>query len=104
MRRKFLAVIAATSLLCLLPRSSGAQPPKEDSAVPALPADIPSTADRYSVSIMGNLAGQQVVWTTPDGTVHMFFQFNDRGRGPKTTSILLLDAKGIPIAETVTGN
>jgi hypothetical protein len=45
-----------------------------------------------------------LVWTAPDGTVHMFFQFNDRGRGPKTTSVLTLDAKGIPIAETVSGN
>jgi hypothetical protein len=53
---------------------------------------------------MGNLAGQQAVWTAPDGTVHMFHQFNDRGRGPKTTSILTLDASGVPVAETVNGN
>ena len=54
--------------------------------------------------LMGNLAGQQAVWTASDGTLHMFFQFNDRGRGPKTTSIFKLDANGIPIAETITGN
>src|SRR5882762_6031620 len=76
----------------------------EASAVPALPADVPSNAERYSVTIMGNLAGQQAVWNASDGTVHMFFQFNDRGRGPKTTSILTLDAHGIPVAETVNGN
>ena len=76
----------------------------EASAVPALPADIPASAERYSMLIMGNLAGQQAVWTAPDGTLHLFFQFNDRGRGPKTTSILKLDSAGIPLSETVTGN
>ena len=84
--------------------SALAQQSKEASAVPALPADVPANAERYSVTIMGNLAGQQAVWTSPDGAVHMFFQFNDRGRGPKTTSILTLDARGIPMAETVNGN
>ncbi len=50
------------------------------------------------------MAGQQAVWTASDGTLHIFFQFNDRGRGPQTTSILKLDASGIPVSETVTGN
>lgn len=54
--------------------------------------------------LMGNLAGQQAVWTAPDGGVHMFYQFNDRGRGPKTTTIVTLDANGIPASETVEGN
>ncbi|MFZ1916194.1 MAG: amidohydrolase family protein [Terriglobales bacterium] len=74
------------------------------SAVPALPADIPASAERYSLLIMGNLAGQQAVWTAPDGSLHLFFQFNDRGRGPKTTSILKLDSAGIPLSETIQGN
>jgi len=30
-------------------------------------------------------ARQDVVWTTPSGDVVEFFQFNDRGRGPKTS-------------------
>jgi imidazolonepropionase-like amidohydrolase len=74
------------------------------SAVPALPADIPASADKYSLLIMGNPAGQQAMWTASDGALHIFFQFNDRGRGPKTTSILKFDSKGIPISETITGN
>jgi imidazolonepropionase-like amidohydrolase len=105
MRRISAVVSASVSLLCLLTLAPlWAQQPREASAVPVLPADVPATADRYSVSIMGNLAGQQAVWTAPDGTVHMFYQFNDRGRGPKTTSILKLDTGGIPVAETITGN
>src|SRR5271157_4106470 len=80
------------------------QPPASTSAVPALPADIPPTAERYSFLMMGNLAGQQAVWTATDGTLHIFFQFNDRGRGPKTTSILKLGPDGIPVSESITGN
>src|ERR1700686_1744851 len=83
------------------------QPAKQapqQSAVPALPADIPSTAERYSFLMTGNPAGQQAVWAASDGTAHIFFQFNDRGRGPKTTSVLKLDANGLPISEVITGN
>jgi hypothetical protein len=73
------------------------------SAAPPLPADIPSTAERYSFLMMGNLAGHQAVWTASDG-LHIFFQFNDRGRGPKTTTLLKLGPDGIPVSEAITGN
>jgi imidazolonepropionase-like amidohydrolase len=76
----------------------------QTSAVPTLPADVPSTADRYSFLLMGNLAGQEADWTAGDGTLHIFFQFNDRGRGPKTTSIIKLDARGSQLSEIITGN
>jgi len=102
----FRVAVAGVTLVLVFwscPRS-WAQTPKEASAVPALPADTPATAERYSFTMLGNLAGQQAVWSTADGTVHMFYQFNDRGRGPKTTSVLTLDAHGVPVAETVSGN
>jgi imidazolonepropionase-like amidohydrolase len=95
-------------IISILPTLLGAvlwsQQTPPQSAVPALPTDIPSTADRYSFIMMGNLAGQQAVWTASDGMLHVFFQFNDRGRGPKTTSILKLDPSGIPLSEVITGN
>jgi imidazolonepropionase-like amidohydrolase len=95
--------VAVVSLL--LTMSCWAQKTEEtQSAVPLLPADIPGTADRYSVLIMGNLAGQQAVWTAPDRRLHIFYQYNDRGRGPKTTSILKIDERRVPVAETVDGN
>jgi len=76
--------VSLIPILLLLVSSLTARQSRESaSAVPVLPTDIPATADRYSVSIMGNLAGQQVVWIAPDGTVHIFFQFNDRGRARK---------------------
>ena len=99
--------ILLTSLLSSLLWSQQPQPATpaaEQSAVPALPADIPSTAERYSFLMMGNLAGQEAVWTASDGTLHIFFQFNDRGRGPKTTSILKVGPNGIPVSEVITGN
>ena len=91
-------------VLFLIPSLIAQQPRNTTNAVPALPAEIPTAADHYSVRIMGNPAGQQAVWTGPDGTLHMFYQFNDRGRGPKTTSILTLNVSGVPVAETVNGN
>ncbi len=101
--RNVFAVIFSTLLtVTLWSQQPVAQAPQ--SAVPALPADIPANAERYSMLLMGNLGGQQAVWTAADGTLHMFFQFNDRGRGPKTTSVIKLDASGIPVSETITGN
>jgi imidazolonepropionase-like amidohydrolase len=96
-------VCLTSLLLTLLLSLSLAQAPPQ-SAAPTLPADIPATAERYSMLLMGTVAGQQAVWTASDGTLHIFFQFNDRGRGPKTTSILKLDANGIPVSEAITGN
>src|SRR5580700_90689 len=98
----FSVLSASTALWSQTQQSAPAQPAA--SAVPALPAEIPATAERYSMLMMGNMAGQQAVWTASDGTLHMFFQFNDRGRGPKTTSVIKLDANGIPVSETITGN
>ena len=95
-------VSAATVLWSQTAETPSTQPAA--SAVPALPADVPATAERFKFLMMGNEAGQQAVWTASDGTLHVFFQFNDRGRGPKTTSILKLDSNGVPISETVTGN
>jgi len=89
----------------LLAMTCWAQKPTETpSAVPPLPPEIPAMARHYSVSIMGILVGQQAVWTAPDGCLHIFYQYNDRGRGPKTTSVLELDANGMPVAESVSGN
>ena len=71
--------------------------------VPELPKDIPPGAARASVLVMGLLAGQQAVWTGPDGKIRAFYQFNDRGRGPRTYSTRTLQ-DGIPVAEEVSGN
>src|ERR1700679_758353 len=73
-------------LLLLMAGALTAMP--QQSAMPALPSDIPSTARHYVVLLVGGPAGKQASWTTSDGALHIFFQYNDRGRGPATTSIL----------------
>src|SRR5689334_3620629 len=59
---------------------------------------------RKYVMVMGaNHAGTQV--TTVDGATRMVdFEFNDRGRGPKTHTVVTLDEHGVPINEATTGN
>ncbi len=70
--------------------------------VPELPKDVPASATKYTVTIMGLPAGQQAVWSE-GGRLRTFFQYNDRGRGPKTSSSLSL-RDGVPDAETIEGN
>ena len=74
------------------------------SAAPPLPANIPADAERWSVLSMGNLAGQQASWKTPEGKLYAFFQFNDRGRGPKIMTVATVDANGFPSQEVIDGN
>ncbi|HEX3987759.1 MAG TPA: amidohydrolase family protein [Acidobacteriaceae bacterium] len=91
---------AALALIFASLTAAASQP----GTTPDLPPGIPSTARQYVVFLVGSVAGRQASWTTPDGALHIFFQYSDRGRGPATTSVLRLDASGVPIAESVTGN
>ena len=70
--------------------------------VPELPKEIPATAAMYTVTMMGLPAGQHAIWTE-GGKLRAFFQYNDRGRGPKTDSTFVLQ-DGLPISEQVVGN
>ncbi|HEY4962168.1 MAG TPA: amidohydrolase family protein [Terriglobales bacterium] len=62
---------------------------------PVLPPDIPNDATVWTFLTDKSPSGQDVVWTTPDGAIHEFFQFNDRGRGPKTYTTYRVDRHGI---------
>ncbi|HEY5678167.1 MAG TPA: hypothetical protein VIR81_15340, partial [Myxococcales bacterium] len=70
--------------------------------LPELPKDIPAGATAYTVLTMGAAAGQMAVWKEGD-RLRAFFQFNDRGRGPKTYSTLTLE-DGLPVREEIEGN
>jgi imidazolonepropionase-like amidohydrolase len=70
--------------------------------VPELPKDVPRNATSYTVLMMGLPAGQLAVWTEAD-RLRAFYQFNDRGRGPKTYSTVVLK-DGLPVREEVEGN
>jgi cytosine/adenosine deaminase-related metal-dependent hydrolase len=73
------------------------------SNVPAVPDDVPRSATFYDVLLLEKQAGQMAAWTTTDGKLHVFFQFNDRGRGPKTYSTYTMQG-GLPVAVEVEGN
>jgi imidazolonepropionase-like amidohydrolase len=73
------------------------------SPLPALPPDIPKEATVWLLLIDKTPGGQDAMWTAPDGMVHEFFQFNDRGRGPKTYSTYRLDDRGIVTLEETHG-
>ena len=49
---------------------------------------------RYSVLIMEKPAGVQTSRLTADGVHELGFEFNDRGRGPRLSSRIRLDASG----------
>jgi hypothetical protein len=67
------------------------------------PAPVQSSARRYTVLMSTNTAGTQVVTTNGD-EIAVDFEYNDRGRGPKTHTVLRLDERGVPASMTTTGN
>jgi imidazolonepropionase-like amidohydrolase len=75
----------------------------DTSPLPELPSDVPKDADiRISLSDK-TPAGQDAVWKDADGVVHEFFQFNDRGRGPKIYTTYRLNSAGMVLAEESKG-
>ncbi|HEY1271802.1 MAG TPA: hypothetical protein VGF08_07445, partial [Terriglobales bacterium] len=76
---------------------------QQESPLPALPADIPKDAVLRMLLVDKTPSGQDAVWRTPDGVIHEFFQFNDRGRGPKIYSTYHLDRDGLITSEESKG-
>lgn len=68
------------------------------------PANSPAAENvRYTVILAGNKAGFASSSRNPDGSLHFYYEFNDRGRGPKVTEHVVLDANGIPMQIENTG-
>jgi Amidohydrolase family len=59
---------------------------------------------RYSVLMLGKPAGSQTSVVKPDGAREYAFEFSDRGRGPKLTTRIRLDAEAVPVSLETTGN
>ena len=58
---------------------------------------------RYTVMMTTNKAGTQVV-STSGNEAAVDFEFNDRGRGPKTHTVIRLDDKALPMLIETSGN
>lgn len=72
--------------------------------VPTIVMAQPASSVRHTVILGGNRAGVQTATVSADGTRHINFEFNDRGRGPKVASRIKLDEAGLPIEVQATGN
>ncbi len=64
----------------------------------------PTDTTRYAVTIQASPAGRQTVIRESATAIRVAFEFNDRGRGPKTETVIQVDRRGIPRTITVTGH
>lgn len=98
MLRSVSVMLAALALCCPITFAQS-----QTSPLPELPPDVPKDAD-VRISLTDKTpAGQDVVWKDTDGAVREFFQFNDRGRGPKIYTTYRLNAAAIVVAEESKG-
>ncbi|HKR65935.1 MAG TPA: amidohydrolase family protein [Thermoanaerobaculia bacterium] len=58
---------------------------------------------RYTVLMSTNKAGTQIV-STRGAEITADYEYNDRGRGPKTHTVMRLDERGVPVSMETTGN
>lgn len=70
-------------------------------ACSALAQDASQT--RYAVLMMEKAAGSQTSTSAADGVRSLSYEFNDRGRGPKLTAKVRLDASGVPASVEMDG-
>lgn len=59
---------------------------------------------RYTILLMGNQAGFETSQRNADGSLELYYEFNDRGRGPRITERISLDKDGIPTNIESSGN
>lgn len=97
MTRLSLGVITLLSLMIL--GACGSAPRPATSPSPSGGVD----ETRYTFLLAGNKAGSAVTRSLPSGEQAFDFEFNDRGRGPKTTTRVRLDAQGLPVRMETTG-
>ncbi len=88
--------IGRTALLALFALACAHQPPQPD-------ATSTESTRRYTVLMSTNKAGSQIV-ATRGNEVTVDFEFNDRGRGPKTHSVIRVDERGVPVSIHTAGN
>jgi imidazolonepropionase-like amidohydrolase len=58
---------------------------------------------RHDFLTIGEKSGEQVLSRNADGSTTISFNFNDRGRGPQTTTRYVLDERGLPVEIEISG-
>jgi imidazolonepropionase-like amidohydrolase len=115
------AMRAAHALLCLIAELPCPTPPRHmkpsmspvllslvtcallAQSAPAQSSSAPADTLRYTFLSASRPSGLMKVWTSA-GERHVFFEFNDRGRGPRTTTRMMLDEKGVPTRVDIAGH
>ena len=64
----------------------------------------PPDTVRYTLIVGGNRAGSEMAIYEPDGGLHLFQEYNDRGRGPKLETRMTLTPAGTVRTSVTTGN
>lgn len=72
--------------------------------VPAISWAQSTPTVRHTVLLGGNRAGVQTLTIGEDGVREIHFEFNDRGRGPKSDTRIEIDATGVPVEVQISGN
>ncbi len=80
--------------LCLIAIAAGGQTPAAGNR----------NEIRYSIVLMGNKAGFETSRQNADGSFELYYEFNDRGRGPKIDERISLDKDGLPTEIESSGN
>ncbi|HET9766971.1 MAG TPA: amidohydrolase family protein, partial [Thermoanaerobaculia bacterium] len=70
----------------------------------AVAAPAAAKPQRWTARMMGNEAGFLTVEREAGGAIRSHFEYNDRGRGPKVDSRLVLGPDGTPASLAVDGN
>ncbi len=100
--KKLLALFAA--VLAVAAWAQQVQSNAEASKLIQVPPDVPADAQRYTVLTAGNRSGLAAEWTTPDAIHHVFYAYNDRGRGPRVLEQLKTAPDGTITDLHITGN
>jgi cytosine/adenosine deaminase-related metal-dependent hydrolase len=95
--KKLAFLFPLLSLSSVIFPASGAQMAPAAAATAAAPT-------RYTLLLMGNKAGFETSAQDPDGSLQLYFEFSDRGRGPKVTEHIRLNKDSLPVELTNTGN
>jgi hypothetical protein len=96
MPRAFLRLIVPSILALALGSAASPSPAAEPAAA--------APEVRHAFLFSGNRAGTMTTRAVSDRESLSTFEFNDRGRGPKTSTRTVLDEQGVPVRVETTGH